>query len=301
MARFLPVVKSPRMGRKAFLLVLCLVVVLALIALASSLHDVTFKPGEPFGSDSTSVSPLQLPALSVPADTPIWKILLFWGLAVLNIVMFFWLLPPEVRKRLLRQMLGFAVGVLAIILALRYRLIKLPDLGGEPAPSAGQTGLTPTGGSAPIPFEPPRMSPALIYAASLAAVLVIGMMLVLAYRRWFRLLYSPRSALKSIADIAQSSLHDLAAGRNWGDVIIECYVRMNQAVSARRGLLRPDSDTPREFADKLMKAGLPADPVNRLTRLFESVRYGAHSTTDADVRAATDCLHAILQACGVPA
>src|SRR5512135_1523399 len=107
------------MGRKAFLLLVSVVAVIALIALASSLHDVTFQPGRPFGTDVTSPGPFVLPPLTVPPETPLWKILLFWALAVVNIIMFFWLLPPEVRKRLLRQVLGFAVGVLALILALR--------------------------------------------------------------------------------------------------------------------------------------------------------------------------------------
>lgn len=289
------------MRRKAFLLASVLVALVALIALASSLHDVTFKPGQQFGSDSTSANPIELPALHVPSDTPLWKILLFWTLAVINIVLFFWLLPPEVRKRLLRQVLGFAVGVLAFVLALRYQVLKLPDLKGPPAPSDQQAGLGATAGPAPAPFQAPQMSPWLVYLASVMAVLFIAVVLVIVYRRWFGPLYNSRRSLRAIADIAQTSLHDLAAGRNWGDVIIECYVRMNEAVSVRRGLRRPGSATPREFAESLRQAGLPADAVNRLTGMFESVRYGSHASTEADIRAATDCLHAILQACGTSA
>ncbi len=289
------------MSRKAFLLASVLVAVVALIALASSLHDVTFKPGQPFGSDSTSAGPVELPALHIPSDTPLWKILLFWGLLVVNIVLFFWLLPPEVRKRLLRQVLGFAVGILAFILALKYQIIKLPDLKGPPAPSDQQTGFGSTVGSTPAPFQAPQMSPWVVYLASVVAVLFIAAALVIVYRRWFGPLYSSRRSLKAIANIAQTSLQDLAAGRNWGDVIIECYARMNEAVSLRRGLRRPGGATPREFADSLRQAGLPVDAVDRLTGLFESVRYGSHPSSEADIRAATDCLHAILQACGTSA
>jgi len=292
------VVKSPRMSRRSFLLLLSLVVVTALIALASSLHEVRFQPGRSFGTESTSTNPIVLPNLEIPASTPLWKILLFWALAVINIVMFFWLLPPEVRKRLLRQVLGFAVGVLGLILALKYELIKLPQLGGEPAPGTGPAGATGPAGTGIPDFQPPQMPPWMLYLASLAAVLLVVVVCALFYRRWFGSAVGRSSSLNTIADIAQTSLHDLAGGRNWGDVIIECYARMNEAVSSRRGLMRPTSSTPREFADRLTRAGLPPDAVIRLTGLFESVRYGSNAGTEADIRDASDCLHAILRACG---
>jgi hypothetical protein len=299
--QFPPVVKSPRMSRKSFLLLLSLVVVAALIALASSLNHVQFQPGHQLGPASNSTNPIVLPALEVPSSTPLWKILLFWALAVINVIVFFWLLPPEVRKRLLRQVLRFAVGVLALILALRYELIKLPKLGGEPAPGAGPTGATAPGGTGFSDFHPPQMSPWMVYVASLAAILFLLVVGLLIYRRWFGSRPGRPSPLNTIADIAQLSLHDLAAGRSWGDVIIECYARMSEAVSSRRGLVRQTSATPREFADRLTRAGLPADAVSRLTRLFESVRYGSRTGSEADIRDASDCLNAILRACGTGA
>jgi len=49
---------------------------------------------------------------------------------------------------------------------------------------------------------------------------------------------------------------------------------------------------------RLERAGLPANAVSRLTRLFESVRYGTHQSSQADVNEALACLDSILQACG---
>lgn len=286
------------MSRKAFLLFLSLMVVTALIGLASSLHDVHFQPGRPFGSQSTSTNPIVLPALEVPPSTPLWKILLFWALAVINVVMFFWLLPPEVRKRLLRQVLSFAVGVLALILALKYELIKLPQLGGEPAPGTSPAGATAPGSGGFSDFQPPQMSAWMVYLASFAVILFVVAVGLVVYRRWFSSSPGQPFQLGAIASIAQSSLHDLATGRSWSDVIIECYARMSEAASSRRGLTRAASATPREFADRLTRSGLPADAVIRLTRLFESVRYGSSTGTEAEIRDASDCLNAILRACG---
>jgi hypothetical protein len=83
-------------------------------------------------------------------------------------------------------------------------------------------------------------------------------------------------------------------------VIVDSYIRMSDAVAKRRGLTRKHDVTPSEFAAYLEKAGVPGDAVRTLTRLFESVRYGARrSTTDENEQAVT-CLTAILNYCGEP-
>jgi hypothetical protein len=74
---------------------------------------------------------------------------------------------------------------------------------------------------------------------------------------------------------------------------------MNAVVSDTRGLPRPEAATPREYALRLEGAGLPGEAVNRLTRLFESVRYGARKSDQSDINEAVACLNSILQACGM--
>jgi hypothetical protein len=137
------------------------------------------------------------------------------------------------------------------------------------------------------------------YLISLGILLTLLVLALLAYRWWMRSRSRRHASLYAIADIAQSSLDDLASGRDLGDVIIQSYARMNEVVSSRRGLQRHQAATPREFATRLEMAGLPADAVNRLTRLFESVRYGARKSDQSDVKEAATCLASILQACGV--
>jgi hypothetical protein len=118
------------------------------------------------------------------------------------------------------------------------------------------------------------------------------------YRWWVGPGMRRLSRLDAIGDIAQSSLNDIASGQEWRDVIIQSYVRMSEAVSARRGLQRARATTPREFADRLEQAGLPARAVERLTRLFEFARYGPRASSQSDVNEAVSCLNSILQACG---
>jgi hypothetical protein len=55
--------------------------------------------------------------------------------------------------------------------------------------------------------------------------------------------------------------------------------------------------TPREFEARLATAGLREDHIQRLTRLFEAVRYGTQSPGKREEREAVDCLTAIVRFC----
>ena len=237
----------------------------------------------------------------MPSDTPVWKILLLWLVFVINLALFFFLLPPEARKRILRQVISFALGMLALLLALRYRVIQLPEIAANPAETAGSGLSQLAAGAALQSFQRPQVTPWMTYLISLAALWVLLIAAWLSYRWWRRRRSTGDASLASIADIARSSLDDLASGGQWGDVVIETYARMSDAVRARRGLQRGAATTAREFAGRLTKAGLPSDSVAGLTRLFESVRYGERTSSERDRREAVACLESILRACGADA
>lgn len=283
------------MKRRILLQCLSLGIVAAILVLAWSLQEVKFQPGRSFSAGDAGPNPITLPALQIPSEIPLWKILLLWLAAVVNIFLLFSLLSPELRKKMLRQVLWFAVGILILVIALRYKVIELPAFPTQPATTLGQPLPTPAGGSELPVFHPPQLSPWMAYLASLIALLAILLAARIIYTRWIR---KRSPSLLAIAGIAQASLQDLAAGRDWGDVIIESYARMSDAVSTNRGLSRGASVTPREFANRLTLAGLPEDAVSRLTGLFESVRYGGHRGSKLDIQDARDCLNAILRACG---
>jgi hypothetical protein len=119
--------------------------------------------------------------------------------------------------------------------------------------------------------------------------------------RWWNLYKqtseSPRP-LDEIAEVARTSLRHLSASGLAQDKIIQCYTDMSRVVDARRGLFREYAMTPAEFALRLENAGLPHEPVSRLTRLFEAVRYGARTSTQGDIDEAIACLTCILKYCG---
>ena len=73
---------------------------------------------------------------------------------------------------------------------------------------------------------------------------------------------------------------------------------MSRAVEKRHGLTRDVAMTSSEFARRLEMAGLPSEAVHTLTRLFESVRYGARRSTADEIDQAVKCLTVILNFCG---
>lgn len=267
--------------------------------LASSLHDVHFRPGQPFSSGEYLESPDFLPGLSNQiVEIPLWKALLFWVIICVDILLFLYLLPADVRKRLLRQAIRFAITILVLFLAFRYHLIKLPPLSLDAPARASGTGTS--SNSLPVlpTYQPPEIAPWVIYLISMGTLVVILMLLWLGYRWWERSRRRSMTTLSAIAGVARSSMADLMAGREWTDVIIRSYVRMGEVVNTRRGVRRAPATTPREFARRLEDAGLPADAVRRLTGLFESARYGVDRSSQSDVDEALACLGSILRACG---
>lgn len=271
---------------------------MAVALLVPSLDELRFEPGKPAGFALGPTRRFVLAPLTIPEDVPVWKILLVWLGLVVNAVLFLMLLHPEVRKRLLRKLLGFALGVLAFVLALRYHVIKWPEVAVEAAPAAPES-LSLPGTSGAIPtFRPPPVASWLTYAIGALLLWLALVVLYFAYRFWQQHRVQRSSALDAIANIARSSLKDLAAGSEWGDVVMQAYVRMSEAARASRGLERESSATPREFSTRLASAGLPSAPVEELTRLFEAVRYGGRPSDDAGARRAAACLESILVACG---
>jgi hypothetical protein len=284
--------------RKRFILFLSILSLVTLVLLASGLHDVEFRDGRALGRvESETVRFSVDRAIQAISDVPVWKQVVFWVMLFLLVLLVSSILSPELRKRLIRSFVGFALTFWAILYLMENNLLTLPDF----TQRLGQNGANAAEESLPVPaFTPPNLPAWMNFLISLGVVLAI-LALTWGLVRWWRRLswlrFRSRS-LDDLADIAQSSLNELAAGRDWGDVIVNCYARMNEAVSRRRGLNRNEAMTPAEFARRLEQAGLPGDPVRRLTRLFESVRYGAKKSSQNEIDEAVSCLTAILHYCG---
>lgn len=287
--------------KKPLVLLLSVLTLGALTVLSVSLRGVSFEDAQPIGreeAEQATRAPQLLPPLT--PETVESQIVLWVALGIL-IALVGLLLSPEGRKRMLRIIIRTAF----IVWGVYFLLNRYPGMfdfldpmmqGGAPAPqNAGAAAGVP-----PPVFTPPQEAPWLSYVISLLIVLGLALLLWRAYHMWQVMNQRASRSTHDLARIVRSSLRDLSDGRDTTDVIMNCYFRMSDAVADRKNLQRGLSMTPTEFASRLQEAGLPGDAVRRLTRLFESVRYGQRKTGPKDVNEAVACLTAILQYCGEP-
>lgn len=276
------------------------VVLVTLMLLASSIERLEFRPAaegfgislaerndDPFAQDDENALNNSGESLSTFAKIVRTVALIFiWILLPLSIL--YTLLTKEGRRNFWRS-LGAALfwGLSAIAFIVFWpKLAQMMDGMREDNGSTG-FGLLSQWRDAPLPV--------VVGISFLLALILIGV-------GWFvwRQARKLRFAQEQVAAEARTALANLDAGESLRDVIIRCYVAMGDAAREQRGIQRQVGVTPREFEQRLINyAGLPESPVKRLTRLFEQVRYGAHSAGDGEKKEAQACLQAIIAACEV--
>ena len=102
--------------------------------------------------------------------------------------------------------------------------------------------------------------------------------------------------LELLANEAQSAIDEIQAGGDFRNAILRCYSQMCIILRRDRGLYRSHWMTPREFEQRMLRAGLPRKPVAGLTQLFEFVRYAGYDPDSEQETLAIDYLDAIAAA-----
>jgi len=289
------------MDHKNWVILVAGIAILMLIILATGLNNLNFKPSRAISQGESANIRLSVAKIAEDlAEIPFWKQAAFVGMVLILTIIFAILLSPELRKRIILFILRFTILVLILLLIIRNSNSLINTL--ETGEATTVEGIPLQGGEIePLVFTPPQFSSTFLFLVSLGVILVLGLAIFLVSRWWLRRkrLIKPPSPLPGLAEIARTSLTELSLGRNWEDVIIKCYTRMNEVVGIKRGLQRRKDLTASEFANRLEEAGLPGFAVRRLTRLFEQARYGVRTTSRVDVDEAISCLTNIMQACGV--
>jgi hypothetical protein len=291
-----------RFEDKRWGLAISIVVLVSLVLLTSALKDMSFRPARPLvGSETEQIQFGTITRVIMETvEIPLWKHMVFWGGVFLIVVLISTLLSPEMRKRLIAAFLRMAVFVLALLYIIKNNpglLASLfPQFNNSNDPSRGSQ----AGDLAPPVFQPPHISNILSYIIAFIFLLFLSLLLWRLIRWWTGVmgLSKAHKPLTEIAEIVRSSLKGLASGEDSTNVIIRCYERMSIVLDAKRGLHRQHAMTPSEFAAHLAKAGLPREPVSRLTLLFENARYGERQTGPREVDEAVSCLTLILEYCG---
>lgn len=194
---------------------------------------------------------------------------------------------------------------LLLVLLFAY-LIAISDTGELPTTEEALSTITPevlqsesitpqpTLATLPLPAEV-GVTPTLVWLLSLGLAAALGGVIVLGWLVWrgFRRRASP---LQEIVASAENALQALEQGEDVQTTVLGCYRSMLAAAERSKGLERPDYLTPAEFVQRLVHAGLPRTPVERLTRLFESVRYSPQPATPVMETEAVLCLRDVIAA-----
>ena len=290
--------------RRRVLLFTSTFAILILVLLASGLSDLRLAPAKPMVlGNGAEIRPIQDTLAEIAKqfnEVPFWQQALLVGTFFFVILLSFVFLPSEFRKKLLK--LVFKLGLFAFAILYFFENFEFDAERMMPEESIASINMLGEEGeiisAPPEAFLPPEVAPLWSYVITLFVVAVLGALIWWVWRNFANSQEIEERSLKEFSMIAKKSLDNLADGAEWEDVIVRSYVQMGEVVNARRGIRRDIEMTPNEFSERLIKAGLPASPVLRLTRLFERVRYSRHSAGEEEVNEAVACLNEIASVFG---
>jgi len=290
---------SPRLNKKALLVPIGLLTIGFLFLTASGLGSLEFAPGVPFSRpDNADFSPYPVSMTMV---------FVLFGIAV---IFGFGAFLSIIKSR---KTLGLIIIGLAIVIGVLFLMALVSSLGQQELPESLPTpfvlyelaealeeeeiDIFSEFGEAVVSdeFEEPSLSPWVSFFLSLVLVLMVFSLAWLFFRNRIMRSDDQRAAF---AEIAEQAAQEISAGKDWGDAITNCYAKMLDTVGETRKIGATDNSlTPAEFVALMVNARMPAAPAERLTRLFERVRYGGKQATQPEIDEAVDCLQEIVAAC----
>ena len=245
--------------------VVCAALLGALLVLTANLENVPLGPGEFSPKTDSADGPRETDSRgSRGIDVGFLRHLLFVAFtASLAIV-----LVGALFTRFLRRWLYFAIGLFGALIVFDLFVSRLPSEANieraRPAPEQ-----VVAASADPRPTEWTRILVAAGLSVGTAAALILGSSWVAA--RW----RDHRSRLrdgKLVWEIDLLAGQTLSAARD-PNLVSRCYREMVDLLS-RKERVAHVALTPREFANRLRRLGLRTEAIDRLTELFELVRYG---------------------------
>ena len=289
------------LNRRQILLLIATSAVVLLTILAAGLSDLRFAPPQALNFGGDELPPIQQTLAKIAksiTDTPVWQQVAL-GIIIVSVpLLIIIFMPAELRKRLLRSLCRMSLMIFAILYFFNnFELGENFAMPEEVILSMNEMEpADPTIVDSEV-FEPKEVAPIWSYIISLVILGAAGAGSWYLWRIWSRS-QQGSTPLKEFARIARASLDDLEDGAEWEDVITRSYVQMGEVVKERRGIERDEEMTPHEFTSRLVDAGLPPAPVERLTRLFEFVRYSPHQAGKEEMAEAVECFNEIAAAFG---
>lgn len=270
-------------------------VLFAVVLLAAGLSSVEMDPGQPF----YAVFPRSDPSTSLPfiqdnSMQALLRLLIVATFVLTPVAVVFVILNPDARQRIIRNAVAlfFMTAALFIILQRLGPIMENLQGGADAGAPVGGADAPPILAAPGFITSPPQWVTIALTAALLMLVAGLGAYI------WYRTRPRQGAPLERLASEAQEAIREIQQGSDLKDTVMRCYVDMSRILSEERGIRRDAAMTPREFERRLRTTGLPPAPIERLTRLFETVRYGAQTPGSEDEQEAINCLTAIAEACG---
>jgi len=267
--------------------------------LAASLSQLTLSDGVPVNLTQRRAveENLQINSDMGDAILTFMRAFIIFLAIFLPIALIYMLFTKRGRRDLIVAIVNGLI-IIGIFLFLRRTMSQLefdvtvtPEPGmQEPAPTIIMEDI---GQDVVFEADPPEWA---IWVGSLVVAIILAVIIFIVVIR-FSQRRSQVIALEMIAEEAQQAIDMIHSGGDVRETIINCYREMLNVVKQTRGIIRAEAMTAEEFGELLKKKGLPSAPLQRLTLLFEEVRYGNHDATKKQEQLAVMCLEELVDAC----
>lgn len=268
-------------GKRSLLLLLS-AALLSILLLSSGLSNLQLEAGVPF----PAVRPQNTATGSGARQGYVLSFSFLQGLLGLLLLLLMFYVPARLILFVKVKWLLRVIQILVILLiaAVLFSLIRF-----DTACSAGDC---PGTGMIPAPIAP--VTPANVPPPGILYVLGIGLALTAAFLLIRSLRMRHTSGQDLVLQHAENAVQAIQAGKDFSNVVVQCYSRMAAALDEEQGIERSASMTSREFETLLASRGFPPAPVHELTHLFEKARYSREDLRKSDEIQAVDSLNAII-------
>jgi hypothetical protein len=273
-------------------------IIAILLLLAIGINSLQMLPGRPFYLGDIGAMSVGGNALATDPNNismTVFRIMMLAAAILLPLTILLALLSRDGR----RQMLAYIILGAGLVL-----IFTLLQSSAQPArdttvtkPNVVKESETPQATRLPTDVFSPTAPDWLVLAISVGVGLALGAIVTAVIYLAWRRRHKKGAALQELAAGAQNAIQSLQAGAELKDVVLRCYRDMSSVLQKERGIQRQAAMTAREFESSLQNLGIPAEPVQQLTRLFEQVRYGHTSVGAAEEQQAIISLKAIMAAC----
>ncbi|HET9907727.1 MAG TPA: DUF4129 domain-containing protein [Anaerolineales bacterium] len=268
-------------------IVLLGLVMLLTIVVAANLQQVEFQPGMPLPrleQGQLVVGAINDPSFSISAPSFI-LILIALVLTAATLYTAYQIFRGA-DWQLILSVLRFTLIISVSISCLVFMVMLFPNSNIDTPAEITMPPIPPQ----PVVTSPVASAPAWLLWLVGAGLLIITVLVAL----WSFRPVRQADQLDLLGLEAERARRALMSGAELKEVIINCYREMSLTMKQERGIEREEFMTTREFETVMESVGLPPEPIHRLTRLFEAVRYGHWQPNATDEQQAIQSLEAIM-------